>query len=364
MVSRVASLIVRAIQIAPLVACLSASYSCSNMFGGSPTVTPTPTTRSTATRTKAPVPTDTPKPAAPEAAAPAPPTPNVEATASTARTACEGYVAVLSGKKQDKAALDDRAVQGLARQVPDLAACGAVARDSDELCMLLGPNAEQGQTKDCVLARELFHELRAYPNTHSFYMTEQEWSGCHGSPFAPICDALRQALRSGDANKCVLTADFQSICRKQLSELTESQCRAVGPAMKTAMETKCRAMVTVDKSVCHLKEADVKKFDFKGSEDFFKESEAECKRKTEDRALLGKGLRALAESGPPREREFAKAALGQTDACATYAKAAMDSCAGGTLGTPVAGTPGLGGAVPSGTSSPTGNSSGSAPGGS
>lgn len=361
MVSRTADLIVRAIRVAPLVGGLFAVCSCSNMLGGSPTVTPTPTTRSTATRTSVPPPTNTPKVSAPEVAPPVPPTPNVEATVSAGHTACEGYVALLSGSKQDKALLNTPEVQGLAKQVPDLVACGAVARDSDELCMLLGSDTEQGRTKDCVLAQGLFHELRAYPNTHSFYMPEVDWKGCHASPFAPICDALRQALRSGDASKCTLTGDFQSICRNQLPELNESQCRAVGPAMKKAMETKCRAMVALDKSLCHLSEAEVKKFAFQGAQDFFKGSEDECKQKTEDRALLGKGLKVLAQSGPPRERELAKAALGQADACASYAKAAMDSCTAGNAGTPAAETPTPGASE---TSPPTGGSAGAAPGGS
>jgi hypothetical protein len=355
MVARTASLIVRAIRLAPVLSCLFAGCTCSSGPVVSPTPTATPTSRATQPPPTVPHPTDTPVPPPPAATSTLPPAPNPEVTANAADSACGDYVAVLSGKKQDKALLENPAVRALAQQAPDLVKCGAVRLDSEALCMLLGSDPEQGLTKECVLMQELFHELRAYPKSHSFFMTETEWRGCHASPLAPICDALREALRSGDASKCALKADFRSVCRGMLTNLDEVQCGVVGPHVKRIMEARCRAAVTLDASVCHIEGADEKrthgaKFDFK---ELFKGGEDECKQKTEERAFLGKGLNVLAESGPPRERELAKAALGQTDACAPYARAAMESCKGSSPGA----------SVPAGTSPPAGNGPGSAPAG-
>ena len=66
----------------------------------------------------------------------------------------------------------------------------------------------------------------------------------------------------------------------------------------------------------------------------------ECKRDIKQRARFAQGLKALAESGASKDRPFAKAALGETDACAPLAKSAMDACMGG--GTPAAPTPRVG----------------------
>lgn len=358
MVSRTTTLIVCAIRLVPILSFGFAGCTCSGGPAVNPTPTVPPTSRAAAIPPTVPRPTETPVPAPPTAPAEAtstlPPAPNAGGTAGEASSACEGYVAVLSGKKQDKASMDNPTVRALAQQVPDLVSCGAVRLDSEALCMLLGTDPQQGQTQQCLTQQGLFHELRAYPKKPSFFMTESEWRGCQDSPLAPVCDTLRQALRSGDATKCALKDDFQSICRKQITDLNEAQCRIVGPWMKRVTEAKCRAMVTLDKAACQVEQADLKSGEFsKDMPEFFKEAEGECKQKTEDRAFLGKGLNAIAESGPARERELAKAALGQADACAPFAQAAMDSCKGSGAGAP----------APAGTSPPAGNEPGSTPAG-
>jgi hypothetical protein len=58
--------------------------------------------------------------------------------------------------------------------------------------------------------------------------------------------------------------------------------------------------------------------------------EEACRRNIESRAFLAQGLKALAESGRLRERELARAALQQADACETYAQTALQSCTGAT----------------------------------
>ena len=328
MVSRTATRIVRAIRLVPVLSCMFAGCTCSSGPPVSPTPTVTPEPRATQTRSSVPHPTVTPVPPPPAAPAAAtstlPPKPNATATASAASSVCEGYVAVLSGKKQDKALLDNPAVQALAQQAPDLVKCGAVRLDSEALCMLLGSDAEKGRTKECLSMRAIFHELRTYPKGRSFYMLDSDWRDCHAGPFAPICDALREAMRSGDASKCVLTADFRSICRSVMADLKESQCRKMGPEIKRVMEARCRAHATVNASACHLEAAKGDLFEQRVR--FLTEAEDECRRAVEERASMGKGLSALAESGSPDERELAKAALSQADACTLYARPVMDAC--------------------------------------
>jgi hypothetical protein len=108
---------------------------------------------------------------------------------------------------------------------------------------------------------------------------------CRTDPkLAPICDRLRDAARSGDPNECAGTGDE---------------------------ETSCRAALTLDKSLC------VKAKDKYG-----------CEKAIDANLVFAKGLKALAESGPPREQAFAKAALGDPDACAPFAKVAVTSCPG------------------------------------
>ena len=199
--------------------------------------------------------------------------------------------------------------------------------------MLLGSDREKGHTKECVQTVGLFHEVRAYPKGRSFYMIDTEWRGCQGSPYAPICEAFRDALRSGNASKCAFKADYAAVCHGLIPDLNKSQCTIVAPWIQRVTEAKCRAAISLDKSACRVDKSDLKSGELaKYMPDFFKGAEDECTQKTEERAFLGKGLKVLAESGSPQQRELAKAALGQADACATYSKTAMATCMEGPPG--------------------------------
>jgi hypothetical protein len=103
---------------------------------------------------------------------------------------------------------------------------------------------------------------------------------CRTDPkLAPFCDRLRQAARSGDPDECTGTGD---------------------------QESGCRAALLLDESRCGKTEG--------------------CKKAIEANRVFSKGLKALAESGPPRERALAKAALGDADACTSFAEAAVGVC--------------------------------------
>jgi hypothetical protein len=290
--------------------------------------------------------TDTPPPPPPAAVEtpPAPAPPPADAAVDPAkRAACEGYVAILSGRKQDPAALDKPDLQAIA--TADLVMCGAVRSDSDVMCKRLMP-VEHGPSAACLQMQAIFHELRTYPGKHSFMFDDFDWNDCHGVPaLATYCDTLRAALRSGNASDCAQVGDGESICR---------------------------AYMTVDKSLCHvtgkLAEVEIELPDRKKGEPAkvkVKEAlEEGCRQNIESRAFLAKGLKALAESGPARERELAKAALQQADACETYAQAALQSCTGigptqapgaADSNAPAPAPPAAGTPVSSGKSPPTGN---------
>jgi hypothetical protein len=311
MVSGTAKLIVRAIGLAPVVACLFGGYACSGTLGRSPTPTATATTRPTATPTSAP--TSTPPPPTPTLSS----TPNLAATATTnaRRTDCERYVAFLSGHGQDDALLDNPGVQALAQQSPDLTTCGAVLRDSDERCKRLLP-AEHGPSMLCRQMRAIFHELRTYPKGRSFMFDDLDWEQCQSISGLPpkACDAFRDALRSADATKCAATGEGQSICRAFI-RLDASLCGAMPGAQRRLSEG------------THAK-----------SDKGFRFEEG-CKKAIESKKFLAQGLNALAESGPPRERELAKAALGRDGACAAYVQPALQLCMGSPAA-PIPGTPG------------------------
>jgi len=298
---------VRAIRVAPVVACLFAGCTCA----GKPAPAPTPssTVRPAATPTPVARQTDTPPPTiatveTPPAAAPAPPTPDAAKGA-----ACKGYVAVLSGRKQDPAVLDNPDLRALAAQSPDLVTCGAVLSNSDVLCNRLMPT-EHGPGKMCSQMRAIFYELRTYPQGRSFLFADvdwQEWQPIHVLA-PPAVDAFRDAMRAGDAKKCAQTGDLQSICSAYVN-LDKSLCRVQGKLAEAEIAPPER------------KEGEPPKVKLK---DALEES---CRQTIESRAFLAKGLKALAASGPPRERELAKAALQQADACEMYAQAALQSCA-------------------------------------
>src|SRR6185369_16718461 len=107
---------------------------------------------------------------------------------------------------------------------------------------------------------------------------------CRTHPeIASICDRWRTAARSGDPNECT----------------------GMGK-----METECRAELTLDESLCAKTE----------------EPEG-CKKAIAVNRVYAKGLKSVAESGPPRDRALAKAALGERDACAPFVEAALGTCA-------------------------------------
>ena len=221
-----------------------------------------------------------------------------EAAVDTAepRSACERYVAAVSGRAK-LALLDDREVGALAAQAPpDLVMCGAVRSDSDALCERLLP-VEHGPGGACQHMRSIFHELRS-AGGRSFMFDDRDWEGCRVIPLFPaLCDSLRKAMRSADPRDCAATDGAESICR---------------------------AYIALDKSLCHA-EGKLKLVEFlaKLVSTGIEES---CRRTIENRAFLAQGLERLAESGPPLERELARAALGRPDACAPFAQPALTSC--------------------------------------
>lgn len=218
-----------------------------------------------------------PHPTAEESPGPPPePTPARNAAASR----CDEYVAVLSGNKKDAALLADPKVKAIVARSFDLVACRAVAADSDEPCALLSD-----QREECRVLRGVFHELRVNPQGRSFMFPDVKYEMCRADKeLAPICDRLRDAARSGDPQACAGTG---------------------------SQETNCRAALGLDPSLCEKAE------DPHG-----------CRKGVELNRVFAKGIKALAESGPAREQTFAKAALGEDDACAPFAKAAAESCAG------------------------------------
>ena len=224
------------------------------------------------------------------------------------RAACERYVAVLSGAKEDKALLRDTEFQALARRMPELATCGAVRRDSDELCGVL----EENQSMNCRSTLSVYHEMRTYPKGRSFMMDDVKIKECREHPeLAPFCDPFREALRSGDLSKCASTGDLQFLCK---------------------------AYISLDKSLCQADAADIEGLTAESR----KGLEKDCRKAIDAQAPRAQGLKGLAESGSAVERERAKAALRQKDACAPLAQTASDMCVGNTIvveGTPVPGTP-------------------------
>lgn len=216
-----------------------------------------------------PTPEDSPRPdstASPAAAAPK----------TSAR--CEEYVAVLSGKKQDDALFADPKVKAIVARSFDLLACRAVAADADAPCALLAE-----QQDECRLLRSIFHELRTNPHGRSFMFPDAKYEMCRADPKrARICDRLREAMRSGDPGACAGTG---------------------------VEEPSCRAALTLDESWCAEAQ------DPEG-----------CRKGIEASRVFAPGLEALAASGPAREAALAKAALGDTDACTSFAAAAVGYC--------------------------------------
>jgi hypothetical protein len=209
----------------------------------------------------------------------------VPSRAPRSRSDCERYIAALAGRG-DRKLLDDAAVQDLAGKVPALVTCGAVASKSDALCAPLGD-------VDAALCRKrwsMIEDLRSNPKGRAFIFSERDYQSCvKDERMAPFCDGLRAAAASGDPGKCP-PGKFQSVCK---------------------------AVVSLDKSMCEQATTHPE-----GSG----ELRDWCIKAVEMNTAFSKGLDELAKSGPPLERNLARAALGQGDACAAYEAEAMKSC--------------------------------------
>ena len=222
-----------------------------------------------------------------------------EAVADTAgaRSPCERYVAAASGAAK-LALLDDPEVGTLAAQAPpDLVMCGAVRSDSDALCERLLPTGH-GPSTACLRMRSTFHELRS-AGGRSFMFDDRDREECRWNPLWPaLCDSLRNAMRSADPRDCAATGGAESICRAYIA-LDQSLCRAEGKLKLVEVLAKLVGATGIEDS---------------------------CRETIKSRAFLAQGLESLAESGPPLERELARAALGRPDACAPFAQPALTSC--------------------------------------
>jgi hypothetical protein len=272
-----------------------------------------------------------PPPAQGSEAAPTPEAP-AAAAGKTSRQDCERYVDALAGRDKDRALLRQPEVKAMAQRGAELVTCGAVRADSDAPCGLLD---DKGSAEDCRGTRALFHELRTQPNGRSFMFDQHEFDKCaENAAMKPICEKARQAFMARDPNLCVFDADFDVICRGKGADA--ANCAAEAPQLKKILEAHCRAKITLNEADC----------DVPGDE----KMTAECRRDIRARKPLAKGLKELASSGGPRDKEFAKAALDQPDACQTFAKPAVDAC--------LHATPAAGGA---GTAAPTGGTSTTVP---
>jgi len=218
--------------------------------------------------------------------------------AGVSAATCEKNIAVLTGKNTDQALLKSADVQALASAVPDLPTCGAIAADSDALCKILPTGEAGGKKKDdprqsCRKTWAQFHELRK--ETGKPFVTEVQLEDCRASKDSkPYCDAIAEAFRTGDPDKC-----------------------PHGP-----VELMCKAGVTLDPSFC------------RGPGTTTDDEVKRCREDLDKTRALTKGLKVMAESGQPLDRQFAAAALGKPDACAPLAAEAMSACTNGTAKAP------------------------------
>ena len=234
--------------------------------------------------------------------------PTPDAAMQAANSACQKTLAVLIGKK-DSDVLASRDVQTLGTQMPDLVTCGAVLRNSDAACKHFMP-MEHGPGMMCAHMRSIFNELRVYPKGRSFMVDDVDFEqDCNGIPVLKAsCEPMRAALRAGDAAKCAQAGDLESFCRAYITG-DPSLCKLSGKAASaeiTLPDPKAGAPASYK-----IKDP----------------LEARCRETIESRGFLAKGLKEIAQSGPPRERELAKAALGEPDACATFMQRGVQVCA-------------------------------------
>ena len=198
--------------------------------------------------------------------------------------------------------MKDPDVEALAQQAPQLVTCGAIAQDSEDLCELV-------KGKDCRQMTMVFRELRAHPKSRAFMFPE--CYNMHDEKWVSFCDSMLKALRSGDPKECAATGNGESLCR---------------------------ALVTFDASLCVP------------AQGLPEDLPSACKERVRSWAFLAKGLKELAEKGPSAKRAegigdlgpvrmWAKAALGQADACAPLAESAMGICSSSPHRVPGAETP-------------------------
>ena len=250
------------------------------------------------------------RPAAEKAGEPAASASPSARKSTASRADCERYARALAGREKNPGLLKQPEVEAMAARSADLVTCSAVLADSDEPCKHL----PEDRAEDCRKTRAVFHELRAYPNGRSFMFDERKFEECRqNAAMAPLCDALRKALRSGDPSQCVLKADFEAICRAA-GDIDVSKCAIEAPRLKQLLEGQCRAMVTLDESAC----------DIPGPR--HEEMAKQCRDDIRAAKAYGKGLEEMAKSGSPREKELAEAALDAPDACKAFTQSAVDAC--------------------------------------
>jgi len=301
--SRTTQLMRRSMRLAPVLYLMFAGCTCSEKPAEKPVPAAPAAAQAPARPANTPVPTQAVSPSVTPTAA------GAGASQDDARKAvCESYVAVLSGRTKDPAMLNNAEFQQLSKDSASLLACGAVLSNSDDLCKRLMPN-ERGPSRVCPHMRGIFSELRTYPKGRGFMLADVDWEEIEPIRLlAPASfNALRDTLRSGDLSKCAQTGDLQSICQAYMT-LDPSQCRVLGKLADAEVQFPAP------------KKGDPAKVKIKAP---FEEN---CRRTIESRKFLAGGLEELAKSGPPTERELAKAALGQADACASYVSAAVQSC--------------------------------------
>ena len=247
---------------------------------------------------------------------PAAPASSPSKASKESRATCEHYVAVFAGREKDPTVLKKPEVQAFASHAVDLVTCNAVRADSDEPCKVLEKMAD-----GCKVTLSVFHEMRAYPNGRSYMFDDRKYEECKQSGGMPmvVCDALQKALRAGDADQCVMQADFAALCRKAVQEgnlegVNAADCGTEGPKIRKMLEGQCRALVNLDPKAC-----DVPGPHAEGMAE-------QCRKDIEGRKGYGKGLKQLAKSGGLPDREFAKAALDDPDACKELTAAAVDAC--------------------------------------
>ena len=227
------------------------------------------------------------------------------------RAECEKLAKVLAGKDKDPELLKRAGApsETMRASNADLVTCTAVLADSEEPCARLS----EGDA-DCRRDQAKFHELRAYPNGKGFMLDDRKFEECKkNTAMAPVCETVRKALRAGDPSQCVFTADFEAICRSA-EGMDPSKCATDGPQLKTMLEGHCRALVTLDESAC----------DVPGPHQ--EQMTQQCRDDIKASKPYGKGLKEMASSGSPREKELAKAALKDADACKAFTQSAVDAC--------------------------------------